>query len=153
MNRVRGVMLGVAGAALLFVVAPGAALGQGAPVIADESVSHTSEHDAVLEAHISTAGLEHGAYYQFQLESDPSEYADDLACPPPLRSSLCLRLLLHEAALPIGFVASGSPDQLVALDLARGDGTGVAVTLRPSTTYHFRVIAADAVPSADVIEW
>jgi hypothetical protein len=124
------------------------------PSIISEAVSHVTEDDATLEAHINTEGLHHGADYQFQLASDPSEYASELACPPPLDSSLCLGLLLHEGALSIGFLASGSPDQLVTLDLAKGDGlTGVAVKLKPGETYHYRVIAANALPSVDTIAW
>jgi hypothetical protein len=125
-----------------------------APSIKSEAVSHVTPNDATLEAHIGTEGLHHGAFYQFQLVTNTSEYASELACAPPLRSSVCLKLLLHEGALPIGFVASGSPDQLVTRDVAMGDGlTGVAVKLKPNTTYHYRVIAADSKPSADVIEW
>jgi hypothetical protein len=125
-----------------------------APSIKSESVSHITPDDATLEAHINTEGLQHGAYYQFQVQSDPSEYAPELACQPPLRSSLCLHLLLHEGALSIGFVASGASDQLVTLDLASGGGiTGTAMTLKPGTAYHFRVIAANALPSIDTIDW
>jgi hypothetical protein len=148
--------LGVAGAALLLVATPGAATAQVVPVIEDEAVSHITADDATLEAHINTQGLREGAYYQFQLQSDPSEYAPELACPPPLRSSLCLQLLLHEGALGIGFVASGAPHQLVSLDLGGGGGiggTGTAVQLKPNTTYHYRVIAANSRPSVDTIDW
>jgi hypothetical protein len=122
--------------------------------ITSEAVSHITPDDATLEAHIDTQGLHHGSYYQFQLQSDPSEYAPELACPPPLRSSLCLPLLRHEGALSIGFVASGTADQLVSVDLASGGGlTGTDVKLKPATTYHYRVIAANALPSTDTIEW
>jgi len=151
----RSILLAVMGAALLLVAPRGAAEAQAAtPSIISEAVSHVTDDDATLEAHINTERLEHGAWYQFQLASDPSEYVSELACAPPLRISLCLGLLLHEGALSIGFVASGSPDQLVTLDLAVGGGlTGVAVKLKPGTIYHYRVIAANALPSTDTIDW
>jgi hypothetical protein len=117
------------------------------PTIESESVSNVTQHDAVLEAHLGTAGLEHGAYYQFQLASDPSEYAGELAC-AELNSSLCIGVGIYPASLPIGFVKGDSADQLVTLDLATA-----GVRLRPERTYHFRVIAAAAIPSEDTTEW
>jgi hypothetical protein len=119
-----------------------------APSIGSESVSHITAHDATLEAHIGTEGLENGAYYQFQLAGNPSEYAEELACPPELVSSSCIGVGRHEGALPIGFVAGGSAGQPVSIDLA-----GAGTRLKPNTTYHYRVIAAKRIPSEDTTSW
>jgi len=118
------------------------------PSIESESVSHVTRDDATLEAHVSTEGLEHGAYYQFQLASDPSEFATELACPAELHSSLCIGVGVHARALSIGFAKGDSAGQLVTLDLS-----SAGVTLKPGTTYHFRVIAAKAIPSEDTTKW
>jgi hypothetical protein len=148
MRQARNALLVVAGAALFLVATPGLALAQPTPIIVDESVSHTSEHDAVLEAHISTGGLENGAYYQFQLATNTSEYASELACPPELMSSLCIGVGRHAGALPIGFVGGGVLDRLVTLDL-----TSAGVAVEPKATYHFRLIAAKAIPTEDTTQW
>jgi hypothetical protein len=143
----------VAGAALFVVAAPGVAAAQGVPVILSESVSHITPNDATLEAHIDTQGVENGAWYQFQLATNTSEYAEELACPPEFFISLCIGVGVHAGALPIGFVEAGAPDHLVTHDVAMGGLTGVGVKLKPNTTYHFRVIAANALPSVDTINW
>jgi hypothetical protein len=153
MRCTRNALLAVAAAALFVVAAPGVAAAQGVPAILSESVSHITATDATLEAHIDTEGLQRGAWYQFQLQSDPSEYAEELACPPEFHISLCIGVGLHGGAMPIGFVEAGAPDQLVTHDVAMGGLTGVGVKLKPNTTYHFRVIAANALPSIDTINW
>jgi hypothetical protein len=119
-----------------------------APSIGSESVSQISARDATLEAHVGTEGLENGAYYQFQLAGNPSEYATELACPPELLSSLCTGVGRHAGALPIGFVAGGSAGQPVSIHLA-----GAGARLMPNTTYHYRVIAAKRIPTEDTTSW
>jgi hypothetical protein len=51
------------------------------PAILGESVSKVTEHDATLEAQIDPHGA--GAYFQFQLVSDPGAYAPEILCPEP----------------------------------------------------------------------
>jgi hypothetical protein len=116
------------------------------PSIDSESVSHITTTDATLEAQINPESLERGVHYQFQIVTDTSEYAAEFACHPG--SFLCLSLPSDADALPIGFVPAGLEDRSVSLDLA-----SAGMTLHPRTTYHYRVIAARAVPSEDSIEW
>ena len=154
MDSLRKALLVAVGAALFLPATPAAALAQSVPVILSESVSHITQNDATLEAHIDTEGVEYGAWYQFQLATNTSEYAEELACPPEHFVSLCIGVGVHSGALPIGFVQAGAPDQLVAHDLAVGGLTGVALTLRPNTTYHYRVIAAKKKgPPGDITSW
>jgi hypothetical protein len=129
---------------------PGASL----PSIDSESVSHVSSTDATLEAQINPQGDQAGDYYQFQLVKDPSEYLSEIACPP--RAQLkgtdgCGPGPEVEGALPIGWACGWCErlaPQLVHLDLA-----GAGVTLKPATTYHYRIIAARTVQTEDTIQW
>jgi hypothetical protein len=130
---------------------PGASL----PSIEGESVSHVTSTGATLEARIDPRGDQAGDYYQFQLVKDPSEYLSEIACPP--RAELkgtdgCGPGPEVEGALPIGWVCGSceriAPWQQVQLDLA-----SAGVTLKPATTYHYRVIAARAVQTEDTIQW
>jgi hypothetical protein len=119
------------------------------PVIEDESVGDITEHDATLEAKINPEGQ--AVRYQFQVVANPSEYPPEIVCPPeqdwkPFDG--CIGSMPTIGTLPIGFIESGSEDQSATLDLA---GTGME--LQPSTTYHYRVIAAKSVQSEDTIEW
>jgi hypothetical protein len=118
------------------------------PVILSEAVSHITRHDATLEAHLSTEGLQNGAYYQFQLATSTSEYATELACPPELLSSLCIGVGRRVGALPIGLAAGDARGELVTLDLA-----SAGTTLTPHTTYNYRVIAATRIPTEDTTSW
>jgi hypothetical protein len=134
------------------------ALAAGPPVIEGEGVSHVTQSDATLEATINTEGaeprLQSGAWYQFQLVSGPGEYQTSFACPerrietgasvgPP-----CLGAPPIAGSLPISFLGRASGGQAVSLDLA-----SAGRTLSPGTTYHFRVIAANSVPTTDTIQW
>ncbi|HEV2945712.1 MAG TPA: hypothetical protein VGX26_11435 [Solirubrobacteraceae bacterium] len=127
---------------------PGAPL----PSISGESVSRRTQTDATLEAQINPQGDQAGDYYQFQLVSHPSEYASEILCPtkPPPATDGCGGTH-SESALPIGWVCGGCErlaPQFVQLDLA-----SVGVTLKPATTYHYRVIAARAIQTEDTIQW
>jgi hypothetical protein len=128
---------------------PGAPL----PSIEGESVSRVTSTDATLEAQIDVERLQHGADYQFQIVESPSEYASGLICPStrPQGAEICVGPQSPGVA-PIGFVpgdeAGPEKSSPVSLDLAGAD-----VTLKPGTTYHYRVIAARSKPSEDTIEW
>lgn len=128
------------------------------PSIEGESVTNITPTDATLQAKIDPESLERGAYYQFQLVVSPSEYLPVFACPSegfPANSSFCGGLLASQpGALPIGRVGPGTLGETVSLDLSapRPWWSGTT-TLKPGTTYHYRVIAARLVPTEDTIQW
>jgi len=124
-----------------------------APTIDSESVSHVTSTDATLEAEINLHEAGAGAYYQFQLVNDPSEYASEILCPvklPPATDGC--DGTQSASALPIGFLpgntAQPGVDLSAILDLA-----SVGMTLKPGTTYHYRVLVARRVPTEDTIQW
>lgn len=128
------------------------------PSIEGESVSHVTPTDVTLEAKIDPESLERGAYYQFQLVASPSEYLPVFACPSegfPANTSFCGGPLASQpGALPIGRIAPGALGETVSLDLSapRSWWSGTT-TLKPGSTYHYRVIAARSVPTEDTIQW
>jgi hypothetical protein len=127
-----------------------------APSIESESVSYVTHNDATLEATINSKELPEGAYYQFQLVKNPSEYLPQLTCPepevlPPSNPDGCTSPDSQRptpGALPIGYIAKGPQGQSVSLDMATA-----GVTLQPNTTYHYRVLAAKRVQSEDGVNW
>lgn len=125
----------------LFTTAPASA-----PSIQGESVSNITPTDATLQAQINPEG--HSVRYQLQVVSNPDEYRSEIVCPPHLGPPfVCIGEQVAEA-LPIGFLEGGSTDQSVSLDLATA-----GMTLKPGTTYHYRVIAARSVQTEDTIAW
>jgi hypothetical protein len=127
------------------------------PSVESESVSHITSTDATLEATINPEGTERGADYQFQVVANPSEYLSEFVCPTegfPANSSLCLGLGSQAGALPIGETRAGTQGVTVSLDLSapRAWWSGTT-TLKPGTTYHYRVIAARSVQTEDTIQW
>lgn len=119
------------------------------PSIESESVSSLTPTDATLEAEIDPGNLEVGAYYQFQLVSETSEYASEILCPtnlPPTTDGC--NGTQSASALPIGFIPGGSEPSSVSLDLS-----SAGVMLAPGTTYHYRVLAARRIATEDTIEW
>jgi hypothetical protein len=124
-----------------------------APVAIDsESVSHVTSTDATLEAKINPENVKSGALYQFQLVGNPDEYFSTFVCPPEWAdSSLCLGLDTEVEGLPFGRTDLGTEGQTVSLDLAHAGRSGV--TLKPGTTYHYRVIAATSVFTEDTTQW
>jgi len=121
------------------------------PTIVGESATGVDSTDATLEAQINPEDTEIGALYQFQVVRNPSEYLSEFACPVgrfPGGTSLCLGLLSQVEALPISDTASGLEPESVSLDLAKA-----GMTLKPGTTYHYRVIAARRVQTVDQFRW
>jgi hypothetical protein len=118
-------------------------------VVESESASHVSATDATLAAKINPENLEHGALYQFQLARNTNEYFPVFVCPAGwAHSSICLGLDDEVEGLPTEVTHAGQAGQVVSLDLAHA-----GVTLKPGTTYHYRVIAATSVFTEDTTEW
>lgn len=135
--------------ALLFAVASASVqAATTAPSVEGETASSITSDGATLEAEVDPGSA--GAYYQFQLSEHPSEFADEIFCPTSPQSKPPLPCVGPEsaAALPIGLVSHAEGQTTVKLDLA-----GAGVTLKPGTTYYFRLVAASAVQSEDTIEW
>jgi hypothetical protein len=146
---VRHALFATGGVIVALAVVPSVVLA--APAIESESVSHVTSSDATLEARINTQGLEHGAWYQFELVTNTGEYAAEFTCPTegfPHGTSLCLGLAEQKGALPIRFAEGGVTGKLVTLDLA-----SAGRSLSPSTTYHYRVITAARIQTVDTIRW
>jgi hypothetical protein len=110
--------------------------------------------DATLQAQVNLneAGGA-GAYYQFQLVANSSEYASEILCPPKLPPSTdgCIGTQ-SASALPIGFIPGNTMqpgvDHTASLDLS-----SAGVTLQSGSTYHYRVLVARRVQTEDTIEW
>ena len=123
------------------------------PSIASESVSHITPTDATVEAQVNLHEAGAGAYYQFQLVKEPSEYASEILCPAklPPASDGCDGTQ-SASALPIGFIPGNTEqpgvDLPAILDLA-----SAGVTLKPATTYHYRVLVARRVKTEDTTQW
>src|SRR5436190_16795019 len=115
------------------------------PTIDKESVSGITTTNVILQAQVSPHSG-NGADYQFQLVTDPEEYASEILCPePPFGVLLCIGPAA-EGVLPIRYVFKEAT--LVSLDLS-----SIGVTLQPGTTYHYRVLAARSAVTEDTIEW
>jgi hypothetical protein len=130
---------------------PTAALAVSSPSIEWTNAWNLTPTDATLGAGIDPAGLPNGAYYQFQVVQNTSEYLSEIACPP--RAELkgtdgCGPGPEVQGALPIGQVPDGAKGETVTLDLA-----GAGITLKPGTTYHYRVLAAKALQTEDTLQW
>lgn len=123
------------------------------PSIVSESASNITMTDATLEAEINLHEAGAGAYYQFQLVIDPSEYASEILCPPTLQPgySGCVGTQ-GWPALPIGFLP-GNTLEPSATSHASLDLASAGVTLKPVTTYHYRVLVARRVQTEDTIQW
>lgn len=149
---VRALVLAATTVALTLLVFSGSALASSTPVIESESVSNITPTDATLEAKINPENVKSGALYQFQLVGNPNEYFSTFVCPPEWAgSSLCLGLDTEAEGLPFGRTDPGTEGQTVSLDLAHAGRVGV--TLKPGTTYHYRVVAATSVFTEDTTQW
>jgi hypothetical protein len=124
------------------------------PSIESESASNITQTNATLGAEINLHEAPAGVYYQFQLVTDPSEYASEILCPPePSSGPFQPCIGTHSAgALPIGFLPGNTLQPGATLG-ASLDLASAGVTLQPGTTYHYRVLAARAVQTEDTIEW
>jgi hypothetical protein len=121
------------------------------PSIGPEWAAAIKSNDAFLEGLVNPRSEERGAYYQFELAKNPSEFANEFTCPTegfPAGSSLCLGITPQKGALPIGSTSYGTYSQSVNIDLK-----SAGASLEPGTTYYFRVIAARIVPTEDTTQW
>lgn len=119
-----------------------------APAVESESVTGQAPSPVELHATIDPRGQ--AVYYQFQLVSDPSEYASELECPVfevVPRLPACTGQYA-KGALPIGRLEASYDPQSVSLNL---DEAGVQ--LKVGATYHYRVLVAPAVQTEDTIQW
>ena len=140
---------------LAFVVLPAAALAAEAPVIGSTVAYGVTQSDATLEAWIDPGELPEGVYYQFQVVANTSEYLSELACPEN-----GVQLLKPDGCggpdsgpttpgvLPIGYIGKEPESRYVRVDLA-----AAGMTLKPGTTYHYRVLAVRRVQSEDTLNW
>ncbi|HEY7256538.1 MAG TPA: hypothetical protein VH476_07620 [Solirubrobacterales bacterium] len=113
------------------LVMAGPALAASPPSIESESVSQVTESNATLEARINPNGLK--TSYQFRLES---------GCLPPMA---CLAITTYP--LPGGELPASSEPESISLDL-----NSAGVTLKPDTTYAYRVDASNEAGSASGAE-
>ncbi len=145
-------VIATAGAALTFAVLPAAVLAASQPSIESTVAYQITETDATLEAKINPESVigESGAYYQFEVVANTSEYSPEIVCPVqeiwPLGLDGCIGT--HAEALPIGFIERGTYGSYVRVDLAKA-----GMTLTPGTTYHYRVLAARAKQTEDTLAW
>lgn len=125
-----------------------AAFGASPPVVESVGVSEVTESNAVLSAAIDP--VEGGAYYQFQIATDPSELASEILCleNPEAGSDPQCEGVKAKGALPIGEL--WGEVQSIELDL-----NDAGVILPPESTYYFRVLAARAADGEEdeAIEW
>jgi sugar lactone lactonase YvrE len=112
-----------------------------APSVVSESASQITASDATLEATIATQPAE-DVITQFQLATSPEGLSPEFQCPREwVKSSLCLEL--HgETPLPVQDVEP--PGGTVSVSLAG------RLTLSPSTTYYYRILAAKTKFGGDV---
>jgi hypothetical protein len=123
------------------------------PSIESESVSHVTPSDATLEAEVNLHEVSTGAYYQFQIVKNPSEYGTEIVCPStrPQTFDGCVGPQ-EPGAPPIGFLPGNTAQPGTTL-LASLDLASAGVTLKPGTTYHYRVLVARRVQTEDTIQW
>lgn len=133
--------------AIVWLGAAATASAAAVPTIENESVSHLTATEATLEAAINLHEAPADAYYQFQLATDPSEYASEILCPPTLQPGTDGCIGPQGIALPIGFIPGNTMEPSSSARASAG------VTLKPGTTYHYRVLVARRVQTEDTIEW
>lgn len=136
--------------ALCLLCGVGGAGGATPPTVETEPAGAVTGTDAVLRAEIDPQeATGAGVFYQFQLASDSGGFSSEILCPAflPAGYDACAGTA-SLSALPIGHLDAGTLPNSVELDLG-----AAGITLRPGTTYHYRVVAAAAVASEDTIEW
>ncbi len=151
----RALALAIATFALMLLVFSGSARASSPPVIGSTVAYGVTQSDATLETWIDPGELLEGAYYQFQVVANTSEYLSELACPEhgvqlskPDGCGGPDSGPTTPGALPIGFIEKEPESRYVRLDLA-----AAGMTLKPGTTYHYRVLAAKRVQSEDTLNW
>lgn len=115
-----------------------------APTIDTQWVTDVSAEDATLHAQINPNGLP--THYELQLDTTGNfKFEQNTSCPLAEAPMWCLQVVLAGDPLPSGlvqppeFVLPASVDsQHVSVNMAR-----IGATLKPSTTYHYRAIAAN----------
>ena len=155
----------------MLACAPGAKAAP--PIVESESVANVTATSATLEAQIDPNTPQDdpesveawgGAYYQFQLVSQPGEYWPEVTCPekreePPFiqcfgpygvvgGSPPVAEIDRRPGDLPTKRLAGPLGSQHVSLDLA-----AIGRELEPGTTYHYRVLAVETGPLIDTIDW
>jgi len=140
---IRG-FLATIGVALSVAVLPAAALAASQPTIEWTNAWNLAPTDATLGAGINPEGLADGAYYQFQVVKNTSEYPPEMFCSEggvvqPVGHGCGGNWGTPPEVIPLGGKIGGSKGQQVSLDLV-----GAGMTLQPGTTYHYRVLAAKA---------
>jgi hypothetical protein len=115
-------------------------------VITSEAASNITPTDATLEAEIDPG---EASYYQFEIAESEGAVSAEMSCPPPpvLGLPACVGPQ-SDSALPIGEIPQAGGNVPVALSLS-----AAGMTLKPSTTYYFRVTAAVAKQTEDSVEW
>jgi hypothetical protein len=148
-------LVGVGIALGLLLVLSSSALAVQAPVIGSTVAYGVTQSDGTLEAWIDPGELPEGAYYQFQVVANTSEYLPELVCPehgvPLSKPDGCGGPDIGSpipGALPIGYIEKEPQSRYVRVDLA-----AAGMTLKPGTTYHYRVLAAKRVQSEDTLNW
>jgi hypothetical protein len=134
---------------------PASAQASSPPVIGSTVAYGITQSDATLEAPIDPGALPEGVYYQFQVVANTSEYLPELTCPehgvPLSKPDGCGGPdsgPTTPGALPIGYIEKEPASRYVRLDLA-----AAGMTLKPGTTYHYRVLAAKRRQSEDTLNW
>jgi alpha-tubulin suppressor-like RCC1 family protein len=120
------------------------------PVIESESATNISSTNATLNSTIETGGLYTG--YWFQIDTNSSYHFTQAVCPFEFPGDAQCESIVAGEPLPPGlvepqpqYIPAGSGERSVSLDLA-----SIGATLEPSTTYHYRVIAANGdTPTVD----
>jgi hypothetical protein len=154
-NSQHRLLVGVVLAFGLLLLSSASALAAEAPVIGSTVSYGITQNDATLEALIDPGALPEGVYYQFQVVANTSEYLPELVCPEH-----GVKLSKPDGcggpdsgpttpgALPIGYIEKEPESRYVRLHLA-----AAGMTLKPGTTYHYRVLAAKRVQSEDTLNW
>jgi hypothetical protein len=146
-RQFRGWMVRFAAFAAMWCLAlglPTGAQASSSPAIEWTNAWNLTPTDARLGAGINAEGLPDGAYYQFQVVKNTSEYLPEMFCSEggvvqPVGHGCGGNWGTPPEVIPLGGKVEGSKGQQVSLDL-----TGAGVTLQPGTTYHYRVLAAKA---------
>jgi hypothetical protein len=146
-RHIRGRMVALAALAVMSCLAwglPASAQASSSPAIEWTNAWDLTPTDATLGAGINPEGLPAGAYYQFQVVKNTSEYLPEMFCSEggvvqPIGRGCGGNWGTPPEVIPLGGKIGGSKGQQVSLDLA-----GAGMMLQPGTTYHYRLLAAKA---------